>query len=301
MGLSDSFFAGDESAGTVETPEAPAAEGKDVKPAAGDKPGTATPASSAGQAPSTEARDTPDAGKPEQPRDEQGRFTKDGREDPEGEYVPRAAMHGERTRRQAAETQAAELARQLAALQQGRPAQAPRQEEPELTDEQVLENPAKSIKAVGTQAEQRVLNRFFNMSDHQARQRHQDWGALTDELVAECASDPKLRQEAMGLYEQAADPGEAIYEFAKEVKLRKAVKAAGGFDAYLQSQSSGDKARIAELEAEITALKSRGTNLSEVPESLNSTPAATRPSGRADEPHAEKSLTEILEPRRKRA
>lgn len=290
MPLRDSF--GDDAVSeSAESASASVAGATDVKPAAtGEQPNAAAPAPSAGQAPKAETGEQPGSTTSERPREEQGRFTKDGQADPDGEFVPRGAMLAERRRRQEAEDA-------LAARNAGTP-QARREEQPELTDEQVLEAPAKTITEAAKQAEQRTINRFFDYSDFHASKRYADWSELTDELIGECKTNPMLRDEAMRHYSTAPDPGEAIYEFAKN---RRELRLAGGLSGYQAKLTAPLQAQIDKLTADLEAATKRNANLSAVPSSLNSTPAASRPTGKDDEPETEESLTSIVQSRRRKA
>lgn len=275
MPISDRFFGGDEPQQSQESaPDKPAAT--DEKPAAAERP-DATPAPSAGKAEAAEATaEKPDTeAKPEQSRDEHGRFTPKQEDD---EKVPRSALIAERRARQEAE-------RLLAERQQPEP----------LTSDKFFEDPVKSLTEVSQQAEAKALNRIYDMSDHQAGKRHEDWAELTDALVEECRANPALRELAMETYRTSPDPGEAIYEFARN---RRDLRLAGGLSGYKEKLEAPLRAQVKELEAKVDALTKKQTSLSQVPVSLNSQPAVDGPEAKLEGP---KPLQEIINSRRKRA
>ena len=121
-----------------------------------------------------------------------------------------------------------EYARQVAELQQPK----------EVPD--AFAQPDEAIKHAVSSVEQRMENKFLNMSEYQAGLRHEDFEEKKAMFFEMAEKNPALQAEAMG----QPDPYEYVYQTAKNQAELEILSKAGGVDAMRE------KLRL-ELEAEM--------------------------------------------------
>jgi hypothetical protein len=211
------------------------------------------------------------------PRDEMGRFAKRiEAEAPEpsepvqtaeeaARMVPLQSMLEERRKRQAAEERYRSMAEMVRA-----------QQAPEFTDEQVLSQPAETLRQnnarLSAEMQEQMRNLKFELAEDLTRSLHADYDSVRDAFIAKVESkDPfavAIAQQMVG----QANPAKFVYDQARRMKQMEEV-----------GDTSALRSRIeAEVRAKVMAEMRQTKPAVEVPASLNSIPSAPAPSSPTD-------------------
>lgn len=228
-----------------------------AEPATDDKPDVETPEVETPDpaAPSAAKEPLPEAEKPKeegQPRESNGKFAK---------TVPHEALHAERKRREALESELAEL----------RKAQV----KPPTS---VLEDEDKAFGERLSAATKPIMQRFFNLSIATARRvaGREDFDDIYQFVSDETGNDPGL----MARIQSADDPGEFIYTEGRKRKLL--AETEGDVDKIQEKAAAPLRAELAKAHERIKALEAAEKlreasteKRAQIPQSTNAEPSGT--------------------------
>ena len=147
-----------------------------------------------------------------------------------------------------------------------------------------------------SKVQQEAENRFFLMAEKWAKDRHEDYTEVVNELMADAEEDPSLAAQVFPQLRNQPDPAEFLYTFANN--RRELKKAGGDLTAYKESIEAPLNTRITELEKELKQTKEQLDALGKVRPSLNDESSSTSVQNDAD--NEPTPMTEILK-RKKRA